>query len=85
MADQGSPQQNQKAKASSSWILPAAIGAAVGAGLAAAGAYIFTEIEKECAEGHAAAAANNNSNFEAPPKGCCTICRDDYEATVTLR
>lgn len=53
------------------WFVPAALGAAAGAGLV----YFLNRT----------ATTSNGTAFEATPTGTCSICREDYQATTILR
>ncbi|XP_063695804.1 E3 ubiquitin-protein ligase cblA-like isoform X1 [Culicoides brevitarsis] len=75
---------NEQEQSGGNWLLAAGIGVAVGAGLA----YMFgkssQESQQRCSENRNSSSCGTN-NFEAAPRGCCSICRDEYDATITLR
>lgn len=76
-----------KEESSGNWVLPAVLGTAIGA----AATYFLTRpqetspnSQQRCRTGASNCSTSNGSNFEAAPRGCCSICRDDYDATITM-
>lgn len=79
-----SSKPEEQESSSGNWLLPAVIGAAIGA----AATYFLSKPHQESSQRQCGPASNcstsNGSTFEAAPRGCCSICRDDYDATITL-
>uniref|UniRef100_A0A336MMN0 CSON003939 protein n=1 Tax=Culicoides sonorensis TaxID=179676 RepID=A0A336MMN0_CULSO len=76
-------QNNDEGQSGGGWLVPAVLGAAIGAGLT----YFLNKSQSQnCHEqSQSNSTTCGSSNYEAAPRGCCSICRDDYEATITLR
>lgn len=79
--------EKQEQSHSGGWLLPSLVGAAVGA----AAVYLFSRAPSDVShsEGsHTDSRSSRNdsgSTFHAPPRGCCTVCQDDYQDTVKLK